>query len=295
MATNMSEDFQLERHRRAPLHAAWYAAIALALAGNVYFLFATHQLTTSVGQLRDTLAAESAKANEKENENATAAVDNQRRIETLSEEAHQSVAAALDQARSEAHRSSARVATSLGAKLDLERQQQQRVAGQVADLRDATTTANSKITEVSGDVTSVKADVASTQSELDKTSSDLKRAMGDMGVMSGLIATNSTGLTELRTLGERNYFEFDIRKTSAPAKVGDISISVRKTDLKRNRFTISVVADDKVVEKRDRTINEPVQFYVARNRQPYEIVVNEVKKDEVVGYLATPKVSMARR
>jgi len=293
MATDMSDDFQAthERQRRMPVHAAWYAAIALALAGNVYFLFATQRLTKTAEELRDSLTAESAKVSE----NATAAADNRQRLESLSEEAHQSVAAALDQARSEAHRSSARVATSLGAKLDLEQRQQQQVAGQVADLRDATTTANSKITEVSGDVTSVKADVASTQSELDKTSTDLKRAMGDMGVMSGLIATNSTGLTELRALGERNYIEFDIRKTSAPAKVGDISISVRKTDLKRNRFTISVVADDKVVEKRDRTINEPVQFYVARNRQPYEIVVNEVKKDEVVGYLATPKVSLARR
>jgi hypothetical protein len=119
--------------------------------------------------------------------------------------------------------------------------------------------------------------------------------MGDMGVMSGLVATNSGGLAELRALGERNYFEFDIRKNPAPAKVGDISVSIRRTDPKRNRFTISVYSDDKVVEKRDRTINEPVQFYVARNHQPYEIVVNEVKKDEVVGYLATPKVSVARR
>ena len=294
MPTDLPGDFQTtpERYRRAPVHPAWYAAIALALAGNVYFLIATHQLTTSVAQLRDSVSAESAKVTEKENENATAAADNQRRIESLAEEAHQSVATALDQARSEAHKSSARVATSLGAKLDI---QQRQVAGQLAGLQDATTTANSKITEVSGDVTTVKADVASTHSELDKTSSELKRAIGDMGVMSGLVATNSSGLAELRALGERNYFEFDIRKNPAPAKVGDISISVRKTDLKRNRFTISVVADDKVVEKRDRTINEPVQFYVARNRQPYEIVVNEVKKDEVVGYLATPKVSVARR
>jgi uncharacterized phage infection (PIP) family protein YhgE len=266
-------------------------AIVLALAGNVYFLFANARLTKTAEQLRDSLAAESAKLND----NATAVADNRQRIETLSEEAQKSVADALDQARSEARRSSARVATSLGAKLDLEQQQRQQVAGQVAELQDATTTESSKINEVSGDVTNVKADVAATQSKLEATGSDLKRVMGDMGVMSGLVATNSSGLAELRTLGERNYVEFDIRKTPAPSKVGDISISIRKTDPKRNRFTITVVADDKIVEKRDRTINEPVQFYVARNRQPYEIVVNEVKKDEVVGYLATPKINVARR
>jgi hypothetical protein len=49
------------------------------------------------------------------------------------------------------------------------------------------------------------------------------------------------------------------------------------------------------VEKRDRSINEPVQLYVAGNRQPEEIVINEVSKDEVKGYLSMPKVIIARR
>jgi len=55
-----------------------------------------------------------------------------------------------------------------------------------------------------------------------------------------------------------------------------------------------VVADDKTTEKKDRTINEPVQFYVAKAKQPYEIVINQVKKDQIVGYLATPKDQIAR-
>ena len=89
------------------------------------------------------------------------------------------------------------------------------------ELKDATTTTNSKISDVSNDVsgvktdvTTVKADVASTQSELEKTGSDLKRVMGDMGVMSGLIATNSKDLNALRELGERNYYEFDLKKAA---------------------------------------------------------------------------------
>ena len=71
-------------------------------------------------------------------------------------------------------------------------------------------------------------------------------------------------------------------------------LTLKKADPKKNRYTVEVMADDKRLEKRDRTINEPVQIYVAGNRQPNEIVVNEVKKDQVVGYLATPKV-VARR
>ncbi len=116
-----------------------------------------------------------------------------------------------------------------------------------------------------------------------------------MGVMSGLIATNSKDLSALRELGERNYFEFDLSKRQITKKVGDVTLTLKKSDPKRNRYTVEILADDKRVEKRDKTVNEPVQLYVSDNRQPYEIVVNQIKKDEIVGYLSTPKVKMARR
>ena len=72
-------------------------------------------------------------------------------------------------------------------------------------------------------------------------------------------------------------------------------ILLKKTDQKKNRYTIEVTVDDKVVEKKDKTVNEPVQFLTSKARQPYELVVNEVKKDVIVGYLATPKVMEPRK
>ncbi len=115
-----------------------------------------------------------------------------------------------------------------------------------------------------------------------------------MGETSGLVATNAKELAALKALGERNYFEFTLPKTKEPKKVGDVSVLLKKADPKKNRYTIEVVADDKRVEKKDKNINEPLQFYVAKARQPYEIVVNEVKKDQIVGYLSTPKVQQTR-
>jgi len=114
-------------------------------------------------------------------------------------------------------------------------------------------------------------------------------------VMSGLIATNSKDLQALRDLGDRNYYEFTLSKGQLTKKVGDITLTLKKADPKRNRYTMEVLADDKRLEKRDKTINEPVQLYVSGDRQPYEIVVNQMSKDEVTGYLATPKVKTARR
>ena len=56
--------------------------------------------------------------------------------------------------------------------------------------------------------------------------------------------------------------------------MGDISVQLKKTDTKRNRYTIELLADDKKTEKKDKSINEPVQFYTSKARQPYELVVN---------------------
>jgi chromosome segregation ATPase len=195
-----------------------------------------------------------------------------------------------------------KTSASLSAKLADERRAAQQVAGDLDQLKQASSDANSKLTEISadvssvkGDVSSVKGDVASTQTQVEQHGSDLKRVTGDMGVMSGLIATNANELKELRALGERDYIEFHLKRGGGMQKVGKVQLALDKADPKRNRFTFDVLADDKRVQKRDRTINEPIQLYLAGSRQPCEIVVNEVKKDEVVGYLAVPKLLVAAR
>jgi len=174
-------------------------------------------------------------------------------------------------------------------------EQQQQVTGELANLKDAAASASSKIQEVSTDVSGVKTSVASTQAGLDKTTADLKRAIGDMGTMSGLIATNAKELEALRALGERNYIEFDLSKRQPEQKVGDVVVTLKTSDAKRNRYTVDIVADDRKVQKKDKTVNEPVQFYMSKSRLPYEFVVNQVKKDEIVGYLSAPKVMVAQK
>lgn len=165
---------------------------------------------------------------------------------------------------------------------------------QVSEVKQTAADTVQQVGEVKTEVGAVKTDVASTKSELDKTIADLKRATGDLGVQSGLIATNGKEIAALRALGERNIFEFNLGKTKAPVRVGDITLMLKRTDPKKLKYTVEVMADDKHTEKRDKNINEPVQFYTAKARQPYEIVVNEVKKDNIVGYLSTPKVTEAR-
>jgi hypothetical protein len=148
----------------------------------------------------------------------------------------------------------------------------------------ATKASTDDLSKVSGDVTGVKTD-------LEDTKSKLERATGDMGVMSGLIARNHDDVEELKRKGDRNYYEFTLPKSKTPQRVGPVEMSLNKADQKRSKYTMTVLADDKSIEKKDKTAGEPVQFYVkgAARMAPYEIVVFDVGKNQVTGYLSTPK------
>jgi chromosome segregation ATPase len=263
------------------------AAAALMIA-NVYLYLRLDRLSGEMTKMQDSISREVTQLRESSSLSATA---HQQRMEALQqklETARRESSAAAGQARATAIKRADQIAREL-------KDAQQQVALELTEVKQAASTANTKLADVTSDVGNVKTEVASTKSELDKTIADLKRVNGDMGVMSGLIATNSAELSALRALGDRNYFEFVISRNKQAQRVGDITLLLKKADAKRNRFTVEVMADDKRVEKKDKTTNEPVQFYVAKARQPYEIVVNEVGKDQITGYLSTPKLQVARK
>ena len=150
-----------------------------------------------------------------------------------------------------------------------------------------------QIGAVATDVGSAKKDLEATKTDLEATKGKLDRSMGDMNVMSGLIAHNRDDLEELRRRGDRNYYEFTIQKAKHAQRVGPVQVNLIRTDPKRSKYTINVIADDKIIEKKDKTSGEPVQFYVKGTTRmaPYEIVVFDVGKNQITGYLATPKDS----
>lgn len=259
--------------------------LALLAGSNGYLLWQVKEMKADVAQWRGTMISEISELRENSLEGRK---ESGKRLELLQlelGEARRQAATAAGRAKTDAQKHAEVLAQKIA---EEQARQQQQVASELTEVKEAAATTNTKIADVSGEV-------ANTKSELAQTISELKRATGDMGVLSGLIATNGQELAALKQLGERNYFEFDLKKTKQPQKVGDVMIALKKTDPKRNKFTVEIVADDKKVEKKDKNTNEPVQFYVSKARQPYELVINDVKKDQIVGYLSTPKVQMARK
>jgi hypothetical protein len=152
-----------------------------------------------------------------------------------------------------------------------------------------------QIAAVSGEVSTVKTDVGAAKTDIQKTQTDLaatnqklEHAMGDLGVQSGLIAHNASELEMLKRKGERNYYDFTLTKNTR-TPVSTVSLQLKKVDPKKSKFTLNVIADDKTIEKKDRTLNEPLQFYTGRDHMLYEMVVFTAEKNTVTGYLSTPK------
>lgn len=165
----------------------------------------------------------------------------------------------------------------------------EKLVSELGQLHQEQTSTKGTVGNLSTDVVEIREEVKSTQDELDSTRSQLQGVIGDLGVQSDLIAHNSTELVELRQRGDRDYFEFDLRKAKRGQRVGPVQLRLRKTDVKRQKYTIYLIADDRTIEKKDKTVFEPVQFYLEGNRYPTEVVVSQIYKDRIVGYVSAPK------
>jgi hypothetical protein len=159
--------------------------------------------------------------------------------------------------------------------------QQNEVIGQVT----------SQVAEVRGELSGAKKEIAATRSDLESTKVKLDRAIGDLTGQSSLIAHTREDLEELKHRGDRNYYEFTLHKGEQPTRLSTVGLQLKKADAKKTKFTLNVIADDRVIEKKDRGAAEPLQFYTGRNRQLYEVVIFTVEKNKVTGYLSTPKTT----
>jgi chromosome segregation ATPase len=263
-------------------------AIVASLAFNGFLLYEIHDFKA------DTVKSNEIMQNEIETlkENSTVMTATQRKhLEDLKQELDvksRQANAAASQAKKEALSYADQQAEKLEAENRRTAENVNKVNSDLSTVRQSADAANAKIADVGTDVSGVKTDLASTKTDLDKTKSDLKAVRGDLTGTSTLVAKNDTELNELIRRGEKNIIKFNIsKKTKGYQKVGDISLLLKNADPKKNKFTLEVNADDKLTEKKDRNINEPLQFYVSNSL--YELVVNTVGKDTVSGYLSTPK------
>ena len=169
----------------------------------------------------------------------------------------------------------------------------EKTATAAKQLREAQRKGQEHLTTLGGEVGQVKDDVAASKAAIEETQDKLQRAIGDLGEQSGLIARNAEELDALKRTGLREYYDFDLAKGKTPSPIGPVALRLKDADAKRHKFNMVLVVDDIEIEKKDKTLLEPVQFYRKGSRQLNEIVVFGVQKDRITGYLSTPKAGDA--
>jgi DNA repair exonuclease SbcCD ATPase subunit len=269
------------------------AALGLSVAlagGNFYLLSKTDRLENQMKEMRAAMKTELAAVQQDVASRSSQQSQSYNELRQQLEETGSRSAQAASKVATVAKRYSEELAKKMSQQAKIQAESQQVLVAQLSEMRDASSSTAQRVSGIATDVTTVRGDVEKTKSDLSNTVNELRSVRGDLGLQSGLIATNSKELAALRAMGERDYVEFQLTKTKSPQRIGDVAVQLKKFDNKRNRYTIELIANDKRVEKRDRSINEPVQFYLAKARIPYELVVNEVKNDRIVGYLAAPKI-----
>jgi len=194
----------------------------------------------------------------------------------------------IDETHAETLKTLENLSARLNANENTIRTSEAKLATELNGVRQASSTVQAGVTAVSNEVNAVKADQSATKQRLDQALSELRQTSGDLGKLSGLIATNAQEIALLKQLGDKNYVEFMVFKSKGGTKLGAISVVVKNTDVKGQRFSLDLIVDDRKIEKRDRIINEPIQFYVGKAL--FELVVNRVGQDQLTGYLSSPKV-----
>jgi hypothetical protein len=157
------------------------------------------------------------------------------------------------------------------------------------EQKEQITAVSGEVAGVKTDVGGVKTDLGETKNELAATKAILESTAGERGLQSGLIARTRDDLEVLKHRGDRQYYEFTLMKGAKPAPVSTVSLQLKKSDAKRGKYTLNVTSDDKTIEKKDRNVNEPIQFYTGRDHMLYELVVWTLDKKKATGYISTPK------
>lgn len=212
------------------------------------------------------------------------------------QEQNQKLASALEQTNARLRVTSETLGHTLGLTQQQLEQRAQDQQAQARQFESEQAAAQKQISAVSTDVSGVKSDVGGVKTDLSATKTELQQAeaqmqsmKGDLNIQSGLVATNAKELDVLKHMGDRNYYEFSLDKGHKQA-VGTVALELKKADPKHSRFTLVVYSDDKEIAKKDRNLDEPIQFYSGKEHLLYELVVNNIpNKHAVQGYLATPK------
>ncbi len=269
--------------------AASVTVVLCLLAGNFYLYSRVNRAEVDAHTFKQTLEEKLAGVESKSIFHLNNA---QREIEGLRESLEEARSEASNRAKSEARRQTDKLSRKIAAQ---QRSAKELVMSEVRTLGDKAFETAGKVEGIEGELGGVKDELAGTVERLESTDSVLKDTKAHMRSIGDWVAGNASEISKLREKGGRRFVRFQLSTSEKMSRVGDVRMRLRKTNPKRNKYTVEILADDKKIVKKGQYANEPVEFYVAHHREPYEVVMTTIKKDHVMGFLSRPKEVSLRR
>ena len=128
------------------------------------------------------------------------------------------------------------------------------------------------------------------QGKLDSTRDELTGSLASTkDELNGSIARTHDEVVELQKRGERNYYEFQLTKSKEFKRIGPLSLSLRKVNTKRKSYDLAMFVDDNQMQKKSINLFEPIWINLDDRPQPVQLVVNQISKDQIQGYISEPK------
>jgi len=155
--------------------------------------------------------------------------------------------------------------------------------------------------QVQGQLSDQQKQLAMTREEMEKNRAELDGRLSSTrdelngtithtrDELNSSIARTHDEVVVLQKRGERNYYEFHLDKSKTFQRVGPVSVSLRKVNLKHKNYNLALMVDDNQLDKKNVNMFEPVWITLPDRLQPVELVVNQVGKDEITGYVSEPK------
>jgi hypothetical protein len=276
-----------KRQRR--ISKAAIAAVAAVLLVTNLFLYAKMKRVEIASENREELLSE--QLSRLEENLARQNHRSQQIIRQLEAQVNQARLWAGDTAKAEAKRHSDRVAKAI---TENQREQIEAVTAQLQALHSGSSSVATQLSDVGHEVHGVKSSFEQARSDLDQTSKGLAATETRLVALDGRLAANASKMDELERRAMRESVPFQLAKQPAMSRFGGLRMRLTKTDSKRGKFSIEVLVDDRKLVKKDRQIHEPILLYLDGGRQPHEIVITRILKDEVAGYVSIPYSALAR-
>ena len=128
---------------------------------------------------------------------------------------------------------------------------------------------------------------------IDQTRTDLASTQGDLvntrTELTGSIAHTHDELVILQKKGERNYSEFDLSKSKQFKREGPFELRLKKANSKHQYADLELLVDDRNLSQKHVNLYQPVMFYAPDSPQPVEVVINDIGKDHIHGYVSASK------